>query len=179
MVEVSAGLLMYYIDSGKIKVFLAHPGGPYWKNKDHYGIPKGGVEIDGKGDNEKLLETTLREFKEETGMEMNTKKENLIDIGSVRRKSGKIVHVWAFQGTGKEKFVKSNEFEMEWAKNIFAKTKAVHDKDNKPMEYKNPEELGKAVQSWLISFLKEGPVIAFVLEGPHAIEIARKLLGHT
>ncbi len=35
-------------------------------------------------------------------------------MGFVKRSSGKIVHVWAFCGNGKEKFVKSNNFEMEW-----------------------------------------------------------------
>ena len=67
----------------------------------------------------------------------------------------------------------------EWAKNIFEKTSSVYKKAGKEMEYKNYKELGKAVQSWLLNFLKEGPIVAFVLEGPHAIEIARKIIGHT
>ena len=33
---------------------------------------------------------------------------------SLKRSTGKIVYVWAFLGSGKEKFVKSNSFEMEW-----------------------------------------------------------------
>ena len=30
-----------------------------------------------------------------------------------------------------------------------------------------------------IDFIREGPVVAIVLEGPHAIEIVRKIIGHT
>ena len=35
------------------------------------------------------------------------------------------------------------------------------------------------IQGWNMNFLKEGPVIAIVMEAPHAIELARKLTGAT
>ena len=65
MPRVSAGLLMYRIQEGKLQVLLAHPGGPFFKNKDEgaWGIPKGEVEP-----GEDLLETAMREFDEETGI---------------------------------------------------------------------------------------------------------------
>ena len=34
MPRVSAGLLMYRIRDGRLHVFLAHPGGPYFVRKD-------------------------------------------------------------------------------------------------------------------------------------------------
>jgi predicted NUDIX family NTP pyrophosphohydrolase len=34
MPRVSAGLLMYRIHDGKLQMLLAHPGGPFFKNKD-------------------------------------------------------------------------------------------------------------------------------------------------
>jgi len=34
MPRISAGLLMYRIQDAKLQVLLAHPGGPYFKNKD-------------------------------------------------------------------------------------------------------------------------------------------------
>jgi len=67
----------------------------------------------------------------------------------------------------------------EWAKKLFEKTKASYEKDNKPMKFKNHEEMGKIIQGNLILFLKESPVIAMVLEGPHAVELARKMIGST
>lgn len=41
------------------------------------------------------------------------------------------------------------------------------------------KEIGKMVRVWLMDYLKEGPVLAFVLEGPHAVDLVRKICGHT
>lgn len=67
----------------------------------------------------------------------------------------------------------------EWAKNVFEKTKKAYDKENKKMEYKDHIDLGKTIQSWLTTFLKEGPIVALVIEGPHSIELVRKMVGAT
>ncbi len=40
-------------------------------------------------------------------------------------------------------------------------------------------EIGKMVRVWLMDYLMEGPVLALVLESPHAVELVRKLCGHT
>ncbi|PIN93994.1 nucleoside-diphosphate kinase [Candidatus Pacearchaeota archaeon CG10_big_fil_rev_8_21_14_0_10_31_24] len=67
----------------------------------------------------------------------------------------------------------------EWAKQIYEKTKKGYEKDGKPFTYKDHIHIGETIQSWLRNFLKEGPVIAIVLEGPHAVELARKIVGST
>ena len=41
------------------------------------------------------------------------------------------------------------------------------------------KEIAERIQKMLVDFLRESPVIAIVLEGPHAIEIVRKLIGGT
>ena len=91
-----------------LEIFLVHPGGPYWKNKDagSWVIPRGAVESD-----EALLPAAIREFTEETGL---TPREPLNSLGEVRHKSGKIVHAWAFYGDCDPATVHSNLFEMEW-----------------------------------------------------------------
>ncbi|MSS74811.1 nucleoside-diphosphate kinase [Candidatus Pacearchaeota archaeon] len=66
-----------------------------------------------------------------------------------------------------------------WAKNVYDKTKASYDKEGKTMEYKDHMHLGKTIQSWNMTFLSEGPVVALVLEGPHAVELVRKMVGST
>lgn len=66
-----------------------------------------------------------------------------------------------------------------WAKQVHDKTKKVYDETGKKWPYKDHIHMGKTIQSWLVTFLKEGPVIAIVAEGPHAVEIVRKLLGST
>ena len=67
----------------------------------------------------------------------------------------------------------------QWAKQVFDKTKAVYEKENKPMRYGNYLELASDVRNRNINFIKEGPVVAIVFEGPHAVEIVRKLIGST
>ncbi len=100
---------MYRIREGALEVFLAHPGGPYFRRKDdgHWTIPKGEIEPD-----EDLLAAARREFKEEIGLEPDGE---WIDLGSVRQKGGKIVHAWAFAGDRDESHaVRSNLIELEW-----------------------------------------------------------------
>ncbi|MBW2982109.1 nucleoside-diphosphate kinase [Candidatus Woesearchaeota archaeon] len=38
---------------------------------------------------------------------------------------------------------------------------------------------GKHVRDWLLEYITEGPVVAIALEGPHAIEAVRKIVGPT
>lgn len=40
-------------------------------------------------------------------------------------------------------------------------------------------EIGKMIRKWLIEYMQESPVISIVFEGPHAVELVRKMLGHT
>jgi predicted NUDIX family NTP pyrophosphohydrolase len=105
----SAGLLMYIFKDNELKIFLVHPGGPYFVKKDEgsWSIPKGLIE-----DNEDSLDTAVREFEEETGLKPVG---NFFPLGEVTLKSGKIVYAWAFEGTEDKNFIfKSNLFEMEW-----------------------------------------------------------------
>ena len=67
----------------------------------------------------------------------------------------------------------------EWAKQVYEKTKTAYASQGKEFKYKTPKEYGQRIQNMLINFIKEGPVVAMILEGPHAIEITRKLLGNT
>ncbi|MBI4004748.1 nucleoside-diphosphate kinase [Candidatus Roizmanbacteria bacterium] len=49
----------------------------------------------------------------------------------------------------------------------------------KEMGTEDPIEIGKMIRSWLVDYITPGPVLALVLEGPHAVELVRKLAGHT
>lgn len=44
---------------------------------------------------------------------------------------------------------------------------------------KDTLEIGKMIRKWLIKYITSGPVLAVVLEAPHAVELVRKLCGHT
>ena len=83
--------------------------------------------------------------------------------------------VWADEKLANQHYI----LEEEWAKKMHERTKKTREAEGHPFPHKDYMEYGKLVQGWNISFLCEGPVIAFVLEGPHAVEIVRKIIGHT
>lgn len=49
----------------------------------------------------------------------------------------------------------------------------------KTLGTEDPLQIGKQIWNWSIEFLSSGPVIAMVLEGPHAIANIRTQVGHT
>lgn len=106
--RVSAGLLMF-CRKNELMIFLVHPGGPYFKNKDDgfWGIPKGLIEPD-----EDHLAAAKREFEEETGIQA---KPPFIPLGSVIQKGGKTVFAWAFEVEDDTNFtIICNTCELEW-----------------------------------------------------------------
>jgi predicted NUDIX family NTP pyrophosphohydrolase len=107
MPKVSAGLLRFKRASDQLQVFLVHPGGPFWRNKDlgSWTVPKGEV-----GDEENALDCARREFAEETGQEATG---DFISLGEVRQAGGKVVKAWAVEGDCSEE-IQSNTFSMEW-----------------------------------------------------------------
>jgi predicted NUDIX family NTP pyrophosphohydrolase len=106
--SVSAGLLLYRRVGGAIEVFLAHPGGPFWANRDlgAWTIPKGIV-----AEGEALLDGARREFEEETGI---APRPPFLPLGSIRQKAGKTVHAWAWEGDADPATISSNRSRVEW-----------------------------------------------------------------
>lgn len=41
------------------------------------------------------------------------------------------------------------------------------------------EELGPQVRKWLLDYMTSGPVVKIVVQGIHAVDMVRKLAGHT
>ena len=108
-VPTSAGLLMYRVRDGLIEVYLAHPGGPFFKYRDdgHWTIPKGEL-----APGEALLDAAIREFREETGIESSG---GYIPLGSIRQRGGKVVHGWGFEGDCPPGHVHTcNSYQLEW-----------------------------------------------------------------
>jgi predicted NUDIX family NTP pyrophosphohydrolase len=108
MPKHSAGVLLYRKLNNELQVFLVHPGGPFWKNKDEgaWSVPKGEYE-----ESEDPLEAAKREFYEETGQYIDGR---FTALAPVRLKSGKIIHAWAVEGDIDHNTIQSNLFEMEW-----------------------------------------------------------------
>jgi predicted NUDIX family NTP pyrophosphohydrolase len=106
--NISAGLLLFRRTEGRLEVFLAHPGGPFWANKDvgAWTIPKGLINP-----GEDQLAAARREFGEETGLHPGGP---FLSLGSVRQKAGKMVYAWACEGDADPAAVVSNTMRVEW-----------------------------------------------------------------
>ena len=104
----SAGILLYRMVAGQAEVFLIHPGGPYWANKDKgaWSVPKGIVNHQ-----EDQLAAAQREFREETGF---VPEGDFRPLGSFRQPSGKQLTVWAMEGDCDPAKLASESFSMIW-----------------------------------------------------------------
>jgi len=89
MEKKSAGILLYKFRNNGVEIFLVHPGGPYWKNKDlsSWSIPKGEFT-----EEEQPLDAAIREFNEETGIKLSG---DFIELTPIKQKGGKLVYAWA------------------------------------------------------------------------------------
>jgi predicted NUDIX family NTP pyrophosphohydrolase len=107
----SAGILLYREVAGEPRVLLVHPGGPYWAKRDlgAWTIPKGECE-----EGEEPRDCALREMAEELGAAPDLDSATLLELGSVRQKSGKVVEAWAAEADFDPAALRSNTFEIEW-----------------------------------------------------------------
>lgn len=107
MARKSAGILLFRLRA-ETEVFLVHPGGPFYKNKDNgcWSIPKGEFT-----DDEEPLTAARREFKEETGTAVD---DDFIQLSTIKQKGGKMVYAWAVEGDVDAENIVSNNFEMIW-----------------------------------------------------------------
>lgn len=103
----SAGILLYRFKES-LQIFLVHPGGPFWANKDigAWTIPKGEPE-----DGEQPLDTAKREFEEETGQKIAGA---FIELTPIVQKAGKRVYAWALEADIDANAICGNNFTIEW-----------------------------------------------------------------
>jgi predicted NUDIX family NTP pyrophosphohydrolase len=108
MPKQSAGLLVYRRRAERLEVFLVHPGGPFWQNKDEgaWSIPKGEFSQD-----EPPLEAAKREFCEETGFTIDGP---FMPLRPIKQRGGKTVHAWVVEADFDSDQVKGNTFSLEW-----------------------------------------------------------------
>jgi len=107
----SAGILLFRRTGGEVEFLLVHPGGPFWARKDAgaWSIPKGGIENE-----EEPRACAIRELEEELGPAPDLDPAQLVELGSIRQKAGKVVEAWAAEADFDPATLASNTFEMEW-----------------------------------------------------------------
>ncbi len=109
MALTSAGILLHRRRGGAVEVLLVHPGGPLWARRDlgAWSIPKGEYQ---PGEDPEAA--ARREFEEELGTPAPVGE--VIDLGQVRQKSGKLVRAWALEADLDVAGITSNTFQLEW-----------------------------------------------------------------
>lgn len=107
----SAGVLLFRRRGGEPEFLLVHPGGPFWAKRDAgaWTIPKGGIE-----DGEEPRQSALRELAEELGTAPPLDPDELIPLGQIRQKAGKVVEAWAAESDFDCATLASLTFKMEW-----------------------------------------------------------------
>jgi len=108
----SAGILLFRrVRDGEVEFLLVHPGGPFWRRKDEgaWTIPKGQIE-----DEEEARACAIRELEEELGKAPPLDPEQLIELGSIRQRAGKVVEAWAAEAEFDPANLASNTFSVEW-----------------------------------------------------------------
>lgn len=99
---------MWRMREGSPQVFLAHPGGPFWRGKDAgaWSIPKGECLPE-----EDALTAAKRETAEETGLVIEG---TFVALTPLKQPSGKIVHAFAVEADVEPTAISSNTFSIEW-----------------------------------------------------------------
>lgn len=103
-------------------------------------------------------------------------------IGRIEQRGLKIVAMQMFQAT-KAQLLKHYSDAPENLKAMGDKTLATYAKygldAKKEMGTDDAEKIGKMVHGWIVEFMTTGPVVKMVVEGLHAVEMVRKIVGAT
>lgn len=103
-------------------------------------------------------------------------------IGRVERRGLKIIAIKMAMPT-KEKARDHYPAPEEWCRLVGEKTMESYVKYGKdPMESLGTTdyvEIGKIINEWNMEYLTSGPVVCMVVEGVHAVDMVRKIVGKT
>jgi len=101
-------------------------------------------------------------------------------ISRIEKRGLKIIALEMFQAT-RDQIDKHYPKDKKWITRIGEKTlknfKDYNTDDKKQMKTDDPLKIGTIVRGWLITFMVSGPMVKIVVEGIHAIEMVRKIVG--
>ncbi|MDP2695948.1 MAG: nucleoside-diphosphate kinase [bacterium] len=103
-------------------------------------------------------------------------------IKRIEQRGLKIIALQMFQAT-KEELAKHYSDSDENLKAMGDKTLATYHKygldAKKEIGTDDPVKIGKMVHGWIVEFMGSGPMVKMVVQGLHAVEMVRKLVGNT
>ncbi|MBI4130009.1 nucleoside-diphosphate kinase [Candidatus Roizmanbacteria bacterium] len=98
-------------------------------------------------------------------------------------KTGLILIALKMVHASKDHMSKHYGNDPDWVSGMGKKTLENYEKHGidpiKEIGSKDPLEIGKKIREWLVTWMASGPVVAAVFEGNDAVEIAKKMAGHT
>jgi len=101
-------------------------------------------------------------------------------ISRIEKRGLKIIALEMFQAT-RDQIDKHYPKDKKWITRIGEKTlknfKDYNTDVKKQMKTDDPFKIGTIVRGWLITFMVSGPMVKIVVEGIHAIEMVRKIVG--
>jgi len=103
-------------------------------------------------------------------------------IRRIEQRGLKVVALTMFQATGKE-FTKHYSDSESNLRAMGEKTLATYHKYGldavKEIGTDDPVKIGRMVHGWIVDFMTSGPIVKMVVQGLHAVEMVRKLVGNT
>lgn len=103
-------------------------------------------------------------------------------VKRIEQRGLKIIAFKMFQAT-KEQLNKHYSDKAENLKVMGEKTLATYHKYGldpfKEIGTADPIKIGRMVHGWIIEFMTSGPIVKIIVQGLHAVEMVRKLIGNT
>ena len=103
-------------------------------------------------------------------------------IARFERRDLKIVALEMFHPT-KEQIDNHYPKDEKWITRLGEKTLATYEKYGydaiKELGTDKAEEIGPKVREWLVEYMTSAPMIRMVVQGVHAVDMVRKIAGHT
>lgn len=103
-------------------------------------------------------------------------------IKRIEQRGLKIIALKMFHAT-KEQIDDHYPKDEKWIRRLGEKSLNTYEKYGidpiKALGTADPYEIGKMVRQWLIDFMTSGPMVKIIVKGIHAIDMVRKLCGHS
>jgi len=103
-------------------------------------------------------------------------------IKRIEQRDLKVVAIEMFQPK-REQIDEHYPKDAVWIKRLGTKSLATYEKYNidpiKELGTKDEAEIGKMVRDWLVDYMTSAPLVKMVIQGIHAVDMVRKIVGPT